>query len=224
MAGDIYTEGWPGVDEVIAKVARGEMERNHGALPAEVTAYNPGRATVTANPLVLVVVDGEAQSLPPIQDVQIQWMQGAGWSIVGELQVGDVGWLRPAGADISAWKASGAKESPPLRNSRNSLSDVVFVPGSRPLSAPLSAEQYLAGALVLWVGSQLLLGDSTASDAVALESLVQGALSKISAAYDPHTHVAPSGGGTTSTPSTIIDTSPAPPWPPDVGATKVKAK
>ena len=195
-----------------------------GDLPAKVVSYDAATQTVDAQPLVLL---STVQGLRPAsiaRQVQVRWPAGSTWSVVGDLVSGDYGWLRPAGADISAWKMQGAEGDPTAIPRSNSLSDVVFEPGSQPVSTPLPSDAYAAGSLVIKAAS-LLLGDATATAFVALADLVDTHLSNIQNHYDKHVHAAPAGGGLTATPVSaplglpyIIGALAS------VAATKVKAK
>jgi hypothetical protein len=197
------TETEPQVEDLIRIISRGETNRRHGALPAEVVKYSPTKQAVSVQPVVAVMVEGEALEIPVFQDVPVRFPSGALGSLTFPLQRGDEGWLRPAGADISGWKVSGSKRAAPTRFTRNSLSDCVFEPGSRPLSRALSSKQVDAVAVVLFAEVLLKLGDSTATDFVALASKVAVELGKISTA------IAGVGGAYTPGP---------------VGASKVQAK
>lgn len=176
------TETAPSFEDLIRMVSRGEVNRRHGALPVEVVTYNAAKQSVSVKPVVPVVVEGEPLEIPVIQDVPVRFPAGSGGSFTFPLKKGDEGWIRPAGADISGWKASGSKQAAPTRFTRNSLSDCVFDPGSRPLSRALGALQYHATAAVLFADTELLLGDSTASSFVALATKVATELAKIQTA------------------------------------------
>lgn len=138
-----------------------------GDLPAKVLSYNAATQTVDAQPVVLVPGVQGLKAAPIARQVQVRWPAGATWSIVGELVAGDFGWLRVAGADISTWKMQGTELDPLALERSGSGSDVVFEPGSQPVSVPLAADAYKAGALVV-KAAELLLGDSTATKALAL--------------------------------------------------------
>jgi hypothetical protein len=202
--------------ELIELVAGSQAEREFKGLPAKVTTYDPARQVVDCQPVVLVVVNDQPQVLPVAREVQVRWEAGAKGSFTFPLQAGDFGWIKVAGADISQWKASGAEQAPPNRNARGSLSDVIFEPGTRPLLAPLDATRYAADGAVLFGDPFVYVGDSTATDFVALAAKVLSELQSIKTAYDLHVH--PAG-----TPNTGAPLNPLP-APSSVAATKAKAK
>ena len=222
MSDTEITEGEPTLEEMLLLYAkRAGAESGYGDLPAKVIGYNAAQQTATVSPLVLVPKGGRLQAVPPVVDVQVRWPAGSTWSIVGELVAGDFGWLRFAGADISAWKMQGTESDPTARQRRSALSDCVFEPGSQPVSVPLAADAYAAGALVIKAAS-LLLGDSSATIFVALSDLVEAVFATVENNFNKHGHA--ETGATTSTP---VWQSTGVPMTADfsasVAATKVKA-
>lgn len=211
----------PEIDDLIEAIARGDRYAEAGPLPAQVTAYDPATQTCDAQPLVLVPGPDGLSAAPIARQVQVVWPSGATWSLVGPMAVGDLVWLVPCGADIGPWKASGAVMSPSATRRRMDPSDVVAIPGGRPLTTPLLSASYDATAAVL-AGSQVKLGDSTATDFVALKSLVETALSALYSEIAGHGHPAPGGATTGYTPPAANPINPLT-WPPNTGATKVLA-
>jgi len=123
---------------------------------------------------VLVPRNGTLRPVGILQQVQVRWPAGATWSIVGDLTpptaiTGSFGWLRFAGADISAWKMQATEQDPTAIPRQGAKSDAYFEPGSQPVSVPLAADAYKAGALVIRA-AQLLLGDSAATLAAARDT------------------------------------------------------
>jgi len=144
-------------------------EATFGDLPAKVLAYNPADQTANVQPLVLAYRNDRPQPVAILQQVQVRWPAGATWSIVGDLVAGDFGWIRFAGADISAWKMTGLELDPNADKRSGALSDCVFEPGSQPVSVPLAADAYKAGALVI-KAAELLLGSSAAVLQIILDT------------------------------------------------------
>ncbi len=207
--------------DALALFAGHATEKGYKDIPARVVAYDPVTQTVDAQPLIGVIKKDVLRPLPIARQVQVRWPAGSTWSIVGDLTpptptTGAFGWLRFAAGDISAWKMQGTTADPTAIPRRDALSDCVFEPGSQPVSAPLAADAWKAGALVL-KAAQLLLGDATATDTVALNSLVQAAIQVVYNAHDAHIHGSPAGN--TTVPTVLF----APATPANVGATKVKA-
>jgi hypothetical protein len=190
-------------------------ENAHKDVPAKVLAYDPTTQTVDVQPLIMVSKNGALRPLSIARQVQVRWPAGATWSVVGELVAGDFGWLVPAAGDISAWKMQGTEQDPTAIQRKDTMSDVRFEPGSQPVSTPLAADAYKAGALVI-KAAELLLGDSAATDKVALDSLVRAAIQVVYDHIDGHIHTTPSGNS--GVPTVLL----APSVPANVGATKVK--
>lgn len=151
----------------LLKLAGQAYGQQLGDVPAKVETYNAATQTINCQPLVLLPTVHGLKPAPIVQQVQVRWPAGATWSIVGDLVKGDFGWLRPAGADISGWKMSAIEQDPTAIHRSQTLSDAVFEPGSQPISVPLAADAYKAGALVI-KAAELLLGSSSATKTVAL--------------------------------------------------------
>ncbi len=164
------TEVEPTLEDLIRRVAIGEGEKQHGMLPAKVTVYNAAKQTCDAKPIVLIVIEGQARPLPVLRDIPIRYPAGSNWSLVGPLAPGDLVWLQPAGADISGWESSNAADALPVRQVRNSLSDLIAVPGGASPAAPLPATQYSSAGPVLFGQTAVFLGDSGATKVVALDT------------------------------------------------------
>jgi hypothetical protein len=174
-----------------------------GAVPATVTKYTPATQRCDAKPLAQMATDGSGtlRPLPICREVPVVWPSGAGWAITGPMAVGDIVWLQPAGCDISAWAQNGTPDATDADPRWNSLSDVVALPGLRPVTDPLTSDQYSAAALVVAAAS-VLLGDSTATDRVGLAGLIYAELTKIETALSTHTHAGVTTGvGTSGTPA-----------------------
>ncbi len=185
-------------------------------VPAKVLTYNRAAQTVDVQPLIMVSKNDTLRMLPIAVQVQVRWPAGSTWSIVGDLVAGDFGWIVPAAGDISAWKMQGTETNPTAIPRKGKMSDVRFEPGSQPISTPLAADAWKAGALVIRA-AELLLGSSAAVDKVALDSLVRAAIQVVYDAHDLHIHGSPAGN--TTVPTVLF----TPAVPANVGATKVKA-
>jgi len=209
----------PTLDDLLRVASkRYSKEQSYTDIPGKVLAYNAATQTADVQPLVLVPRNEQLRPVGILRDVQVRWPAGSTWSIVGELTAGDFGWLRFAGADISAWKMQGTELDPTAIPRSGSVSDAIFEPGSQPVSVPLAADAYAAGALVVKAAS-LLLGDSTATDYVALAAKTLSELENITDWATGHVHTGVlTGGGSTGAPAT------PPTAPASVAATKVKAK
>lgn len=159
----------PGLRDLL-RISQKTFGQAGGDLPAKVLSYDAATQTVDAQPVVMVPnPQGGLKAAAIARQVQVRWPAGAKWSIVGELAAGDFGWLRVAGADISTWKMQGAEQDPLALERNGAPSDVVFEPGSQPVSVPLASDAYKAGALVI-KAAELLLGSSAATLKVALDT------------------------------------------------------
>ena len=157
----------PTIGDLIAAIAAGDRSAEMGPIPSKVVAYDQATQTCDAQPLVMVPQGGELRAVPIIRQVQVAWPSGAGWSIVGPMAVGDLVWLIPAGADIGQWKVSAAPSSPAATTRRFHPSDMIAIPGSRPICAPLPSTAYDPYCLVLSCG-HVKIGDSSATKPVVL--------------------------------------------------------
>ena len=233
----------PGLDALLeAPVAKrlGEMRT---CLPGIVVSYD--HATQRATVLVTIdskkVVDGELISYqpPPIPNVPVHFPSGTNYAITWPLSAGDPVTLVFEDRSTTEWRASGASRTTPRDPRRWDWSDAVALPGGRTQAAgptgPIGAAGRDAAAMVLQA-PLIKLGDSTATDFVALASLVVAqlnalwtahnglvaALNALVTVYNGHSHLDPVSGstGTPSAPGV-----PAIPGGPagNVAATKVKA-
>jgi len=206
-------------------MVEGGAEEMFGPMPAKVVKYDAAKQLAELQPLTMVVIDGKASKLDTAKDIPVQWLSAQSFALTAPLVRGDLGWIFPAGADIGAWIAGAVENNPePDHWGRFDLSDLIFVPGGRPIPLALPAEAYSDQGPVLWAQSVLFLGDSTAQHFVALGSPVWDELVKV----DGHTHdagglVAPSGGGAV-TGATGASSYTAPGSADDIQAAKVKAK
>jgi len=193
-----------------------------GGIPAKVITYDAAKQLCDAQPLAKVATDGsgELHQLPICRSVPVRWPSGAGWAITGPMAAGDIVVLRPAAADIAQWVHQGTENADGTVPRRGALSDVIADPGLRPATSPLTSSQYSAAGLVIACAS-VLLGDSTASDFVALASLVKA---EIEAAITGHVHPAGTLLDSTSAPCTGATGQVATYTASSPAATKVKAK
>ena len=101
------------------------------------------------------------------------------------------------------------------------MSDGIIIPGVRPFNNPLASPDSgaefsagkddgsaaltidSAGVVTIEAPARINLG-AGASNPVSLSNLVDAIVSTIQSTYDGHTHVAPNGGGPTTTPSATI--------------------
>lgn len=205
------------VQEQALRAARGPVKV---AAPAWVLSYDRATQTATIQVATAYQVQDEtgarvARARPPIPNVPVQW----GGSVTWDLTEGEWGLAIFADRALDEWKATGSQSVEPRDPRRFDVTDAIFLPGVLPPADPLPAAAFSTGAVVLWdrgTGT-VKLGDSTATDFVALASLVLSRLQTIEAAFNLHVHGGVAFGG--------VSTTPPAPMPPmtSVAATKVKA-
>ena len=190
------------------------------AEPGVVVSYDAAtqRATVQLGMAVRVrSPDGtEAHEAPlTVSNVPVAWPRAGGFSLTFPLAAGDEVLLIFSSRSLDEWKGGPARTGVEASDPRRfAVQDAYAIP-TVAAAAPLPSTALDASALVL-AGTLVKLGDSTASDFVALASLVLAELNALRAEIILHTHatgVGPTGAaigvGATSGP---------------VAATLVKAK
>jgi hypothetical protein len=198
--------------EILDAHIRNELVNVHTALPGKVVAYDAAKQTADVKPLVKRVMfteeggRGKAEELPIVPNVPVQFPRGGGYVITVPLVAGDFVWLMFSEAGTGEVRATG-QDSEPLDVRRHTLSYPVAIPGGVPEPAPLvdaaSSNHMIMGkdgaaAQVHVTATEIRLGAS-ASDFVALASLVDARIAAIRTDYNAHTHPAP--GGATSAPT-----------------------
>lgn len=191
----------PGLDDVIAALARHEIGQTHGPIPARVLAYDPAtqRATVQA---VVASTDPDGLPVPaPVrQGVPVAWPAWSTGSITWPLTVGSWVMLVPQDADVSAWAQAGTTGQAPPTPRSCAMTDVIALPlCGVPASAPLAAIGYAADGTVF--NGTVYLGGSTATDFAAMAGLVLQRLNTLQNAHDTHQHL--ETGGTTGVPTVL---------------------
>ena len=200
-----------------------------GPILATIESYDAASQRVDCKPVVPLVYRGLVLPAPTLQGVPVMAPISALGGLTIPLQSGDTVQLVVQGWEIDQWLASGQAPQEPTTKRRFSLSDLVAIPALR--RAGLSSTEYSATSPVL-SGNPVLLGDSTATDFVALASLVltqlqniQLTLTDVIAKYNGHMHKNSSGTPFSSAPSETEAEKMSVPYSADsVSATKVKAK
>ena len=190
------------------------------AEPGIIASYDAAtqRATVTLGMSVRVrKPDGSQVHEAPvtIPNVPIAWPRAGGYSLTFPLAAGDEVLLVFSSRSLDEWKGGPARAGVEASDPRRfAVQDAYAIP-TVAAAAPLPSTALDASALVL-AGALVKLGDSTASDFVALASLVLDELNALRAEIILHTH--PTGVGPTG-PAIGVGASSGP-----VAATLVKAK
>lgn len=221
----------------VLDVSRAQVERVKTTYPGYIVNYD--RTTQTADIQVIPRMrrrDPDTgvvtyERVPVIPNVPIVHTAGSGGSLVIDLAAGDAVLVEVCDRSIDEWKATGNKATEPQIPRRWDFTDAMAIPGGQPKAKPLPAGACAAGAAVLR-SSDVRLGSSTATDFVALASLVSANLTALATALGPYIDaynvaVAAANSSGLATP-VVITVNPGDPVlafsPSSVAATKVKAE
>lgn len=202
----------PTDDELMDLAAEEALKRTFTALTGRVTEYDATTRTATVQPLTQRAIEREdgslaLEDLPPLPSVPVMFPMAGPFSITFPIEVGTTGLILVLSDSDHIWRETQlTKPSEPGDLRRFSLSCTKFLPGYTPdaVSNPAAA----VAALVV-KGTDVRLGDETASDFVALASKVETELGKVITALGT---IATAAGAVNS--YTVVV---------PVGATKVKA-
>lgn len=219
-------------DVVEAAVAAG-LARVELQVPARVEEYDAAKQVVRVAPLLRELVedgDGseEAQALPVVDFVPVEWPGAGGARLTFPIQVGDTGVLAFSGRSLDEWKAAPNRVVTPADNRRHAFMDAVFRPGLKSPAAPWTGARTDAvtlgydgsGMQVHITSGGIALGEPSPAYAVALAEKVAAELSALKAAITSAVPVPMDGG--TSLKATILAALSS--WPASVGSATVKAK
>jgi hypothetical protein len=211
----------PRLDDLLSEAMAAALGRVRVAMPAVVLSYDGATQTVTAKPAIMPrrhdpdTDELVPYELPAIANVPVMFHSSSLGSLTIPLVAGDFVFLLVADRSLDEWKATGNELNVPQDVRRFDWTDVVAIPGGRPIVAPLGATKVSATGPVL-AGDDVRLGSGAASDFVALASLVFAELQAIRVAFNAHTHNDPASG-TTGVPIQTMGSAGS------VAATKVKA-
>lgn len=207
---DVEQPSWP---EIIRRALDRRLATVHTAAVGSVVSYDEANETVN----VQLGTQAPAESgdgfedVPPLEDVPVIWPGGGSGGLTFPLAAGDRVIVVFSETDFGPWLDTG-EPAPPEFDRRHGLYGAAipwFVPGS--------AKD--AGGPVL-SGDPVKLGDETASDFVALASLVTDNLNALKDAIANAVPIAQDGG--VGLQNTIL--AALADWPTDLAATKVQAK
>lgn len=173
----------PSEGELMDLAAEEALFRCFTALTGKVTEYDAATRTATVQPLTKRAIAREdgtlsLESLPPLPSVIVIFPMAGPFSITFPIEVGTVGLLLVLSDSDHIWRETQI-ESEPGDLRRFSLSCTRFLPGYLPDAV---AHPAAATAALVVKGSDVRLGDETASDFVALASKVDTELTKLWAA------------------------------------------
>lgn len=216
----------PTLEEVLSDVLDSRIADIHTALPGSVVRYDSSKQTADVQPMIRCAeldADGNVttRSYPVLPSIPVAFPAAGGFAITFPVQAGDTGLLVFCELPIDRWRSTG-QESHPADIRRHSTTAAVFYPGLRPTARAFTpanvAEDLTIGrspngpTIHLKPDGSVHLGESTATDFVALATLVDARLSTIVNAFNTHGHAA-----FDTAPSTLI------PALASVAAKKVKA-
>jgi len=162
---DIDEPSW---NEILRACQDQLAARIHTSLPGIVKSYDV--ATQTA--VVQLAVQLQGATVPALADVPVVWPGGAQGFFHAPLAANDTVLVVFTEEDFGPWLASGSVSAPAVL-ARHGL-HAVAIPGLR--RTPLTVT---GGHATIGVASELRLGSDSATDPVALKSLVQSAMSAI---------------------------------------------
>lgn len=210
------------LDAALEFAATAAVAAMHTALPATVVSYDAATQTARVRPAIRgrrMLEDGtiEAYRQPDLPGVPVAFLSVGGGSVYSAPDPGDAGLLIFAERSLDEWKAEGNEDTTAQDVRRFSIADAIFLPLTTSAARKVGAAGVKASALVLAHDTEVLLGSSSASSAVALAPLVESLLGSIKTWQDTHTHSDPISG-TTGPPVTQSPTIS------NTGASKVKGE
>jgi hypothetical protein len=218
--------------DVITKAIRGHMSDVHVALPGRVLSYDNAANTADVEVQVKKAVwtddqEREYEDAVVLPAVPVQWPRAGGFMLTMPLTKDDMVLLVFNDTAIGEWRTSG-EVSEPWDARRHSIGYPVAIPGFFPDTSPPADASARAAGMVLGKGgaepqirisaTEIKLG-ATASDFVALKTLVEAELNAIRTLFNGHTHSVAAAPGTSAVPVPVFSGSAG-----NVGATITKAK
>jgi hypothetical protein len=189
----------PTLADLIRTGVRSITDAMHVSMPAVIQKYDPATQLCEVQPTVrLPISDGDPIKLPVISNVPFLFPTGGGFTIVWTPLPGDEVQLLCSSHAIDDWLVTGNSDQVPTSPRRFSITDAVAIPGIRSIKRPRESAVTAGTDLVIGredgaveirvSASDIKLGGPTATDFVALASLVLAELTAIKTAYDLHTH------------------------------------
>jgi hypothetical protein len=203
----------------LSEAARAAVAGVNVALPATVVSFDAETQTVSIQvvPCFRRKVGGQVSCYQPPQlhAVPVLFPGAGDYSDTWPLAAGDTGIALFCDRSLDEWKSTAAASTEPQDQRRHNITDAVFLPAGRSPADPIPADGIDAAARVIRA-PLLKLGSASATDYVALASLVLAELNALRAELLLHTH--PTGVGPSGPAIGIGATSGS------VAATKVKAE
>lgn len=214
--------------EVISKAMDCREAQLRVCIPGSVVAYYPATQTADVQPAIASVMDLEdgplVEHLPLLYNVPVEFPRGGGYLLMFPLNPLDTGMLEFTDFSIDLWRSTGvvsdaAAPSGPNDLRTHSLGSAIFRPGISPAARVVAAPP-----TGLLLGSEagtlpIQLGSSSATDFVALASLVSAQLSALKTAIQ-NASVTPNDGGLALKTNILAALSA---WPSSVASAVVKS-
>lgn len=220
--------------ELIRRAVDGRLLDVRTSMAGEVVSFDANTMTATVRPAVRVqAVDSdsrpEVDELPDLEDVPVLYPSAGGFLLYIPLSAGDPVRIEFSEEDDSEFYDDASADVPgnPINLKRHGGAYVCRPEGFRGTGA-LGGESDSApfigtpdGVGIKFDSGTLVIGDSSATNFVALANLVKSELQDMNTAIGNHTHASPAGGFT----GTALASTPAYSHTVgDVAAAKVKAK
>jgi hypothetical protein len=135
----------PSMATVIVGAIEAELLELHTGLPAKVLSFDPTTQSCSVQPLLQRVLldaytgDVQPLTLPPIDNVPIQYPGGSGWVLTFPLAPGDIVYLSFCERSIDDWLSTpdGSQPTTPFFARRHDLSDAIAIPSLRVRNQPM---------------------------------------------------------------------------------------
>lgn len=233
----LNTSTTPTQGTIIRRAIEKRFSEVHISFPAKVVSYNPGDATVEAEPMIVPSVRGEdnireLDTLPILPDVPVCFPRGGGCGILLPIQPGDYVLICVSSRDLGTWLETGSASDPGI-DTAYPLSGAVAIPGVFPTDQSFGDASDSNMVIGEDGGTQIVIqpgGDvninpngtntniSGGADFVALAQKVLTELTKIQVAFDAHTHAGVTPGPSNTGPAAPLIGTLSP-----VAASKTKA-
>lgn len=187
------------LESEIKRAARKALDKAHFALPARVVSYDPERQSAKVRPSVArrrynrETGEVSYDDPPIIAGVPVQHPVAEAGGLTIPVKAGDRVQLIFNEAALDEWYFGDDEITRPFDARRNDYTDAVAIVGLRPPGNPLPAEYWHEDHPVIF-GEEVLLGDSTASTALALAQNLALVLNDLIARFNRHNHVSAAPG------------------------------
>jgi hypothetical protein len=193
-------EANPTLSGLLRAAAEDVVGNTHGPIPAIVTEFSGSTQRCSAQPVIALpnYRTGTFKPFPIIPNIPVAYPNWNGGCIYWPLTVGSVIQLVPQDYDISTWLSTSTANQPPPTPTSCDWASIVAIPGPMPTALTDIGD----GLSPVISAAKLYLGSGSATDYVALASVVMQGLNMIKTSYNAHKHI--ETGGTTGVPDVQI--------------------